>query len=678
MEIGGTSKRTNSYGNGNGNREESLGRNSLNKHRFVVEAATFDEIDQKYHESGHSDRDSISSMASTVNIDNINPYLMKYADRHAHKDGDSNNDGAGPTFIDVNPPPPPPPLSQFEEGQKVLYTGRNGNGASEAIVLKIIYDDLNHPHYTIKLASGKQIQSNNLNRHTKLKGATDEHGDVPSNCANFKINPTPLFQSLYQGKWKDAETVLQRNPKEASVWVSRYAKQSAGSTANEGDVRWQLLPLHLYIALVGRKKDDHASVDKKEPLVESGNTPPTQLLTALLAAYPQATQCTDDQSMIPLQSAIRGHSSVSIIKKLVEADPSSVYRKDGQGRNAFVLAERVYGKRIHREQVGQENKAREKEYEQLMNMLSSAERRVSSPARSKSRESVSATKQEEESTPNFLKQLQSENLTLRRENSQLHHRAEMNARLLHQLVEKLQIYETQISVDIENFNEVFGSKDQLVERREGILHSISEDSGGEENITAKEVKEQTEENQIGGDGAYHKRLERYHCSTPIGNKISIKIASPESTSTDDTEPTTPFTPSGTVSVLLSKLESRDEDNAYNIASSEGDKGDTFEGTVEQAPDLSNAPSESDDSSIGNTEVMDIFRPHHAETQDSTPYKTQGVYSASTTMIDGDTTSASSEKAVLTSNAIDGSDLGSVRPVTSSKISKEEEDQLCVE
>ncbi|KAL7538059.1 hypothetical protein ACHAWF_005981 [Thalassiosira exigua] len=521
----------------------SPGRSPLDKHRFVVEGATFDEFDER--EYGTDNNGADISLASTVDVDNTHPYLTRFADMYAHHDHDADLGGSGPTFVGVKP------SSQFEEGERVIYS--SSNGPSEAIVMKVVYDENRQPHYTIKLASGKEKQatSDRLDQ-SAAKGAMDEHGNVPTRCVSFKSNPTILFQFLYDGKWKDALRRLRSHPEEASIWVARYKKKGS-VTATERGVRWQLLPLHLFIALAGRSNysdstqdaphDEKDEIDALHEKAEESKVPPLELLAALLSAYPQATHCTDDKNMIPLHSAIRGNSSLAIIEKLVNSNPSSVYRKDLRGRNAFVLVEKVFGKRVNREQVGNEDKEKEMKCVNLVNLLSAAARRIASPekAQPKGKEMIIQQKRDKV-VRNQMQQLQNENLALRRDNAELRHRAEINDRLLRQLVEKLQMYEEQRSVEIENYNEIFGSKDELSERREGILLSISEEEDGDgDGMSKKEPEQSHEKRAVGGDGAYHKRLERYLYSTPTRTKGEGQVVSPASV-TEVTEPETPCTP----------------------------------------------------------------------------------------------------------------------------------------
>jgi len=395
--------------------------NSLDEYRIVVAAATYDELDKHDLERRTSTKDlqcsAASSVvdASTVDIDNTHPYLIRYAEIYAEENNTdaSTANKAGPTFVNIKSS-----SNKYTEGDKVVYTGSKGEPGEEAVVTKVEYDADRNPQYTIKITPSMEESAN---------GATDENGETPSNCRDFKTNPTSLFHSLYEGKWKEAEQCLATNPEEARIWVARYAKKESttGESTDEGnDIRWQLLPLHLYIALGGRGADDKCGETK---------APPIKLLNALLLAFPQATQCTDDQSMIPLHSAIRGNSSLAVIEKILENDPASVYRKDSRSRNAFVLAEKVYGK-IHKQPVGSEDETRQLRYAHLMSLLSNAATRVAttkSPQPKQKKAQADTGEKKTQLTPTTpLQKLQIENLALRRENAMLHHRAEINGRLL--------------------------------------------------------------------------------------------------------------------------------------------------------------------------------------------------------------------------------------------------------
>ncbi|KAL9188060.1 hypothetical protein ACHAXT_006438 [Thalassiosira profunda] len=549
---------------------------ALDDHRLVVASATYDEMDRRRDELDTS-RESVAT-EQTEPADNTHPYLMKYADVYAHDDAGATTSTAGPTFVGVRPP------AEFAVGQKVTYTFKGNAGTSEAVVVKVVYDDERHPHYIIRLASGKERQTRKDQLDAAAtEGATDENGEGigPTKCVDFKVNPTPLFKALYAGKWEEARERLQSHPEEARVWVARYAK------SDKMEVRWQLLPLHLFVALGG-----HA---EEEDLPDDDNTPPLQLLEALLEAYPQATQCSDDQSMIPLHSAIRGNASLAVVANLLDADPASVYKKDSRGRNAFVLAEKVGDRGT---------KSREGRHAKLTELLSEAARRVSSPAASPARSPPSSGREKEGGLEGAeakkLHRLQNENLALRRENAELRHRAEIHERMLLQLVDKLQEYEEMRSVDIENYNEIFGSAGELARRREGILTSISEDEGEEKEAEEEETQE-AEEKPVGGSGAYQKRLERHTHTTPTGKAMT----------TDSAEQGSALAPS----MLLPKLDSCADDDAKNDPCVEENVEVVLEGDVDEAKGGVDEGEESEDA---NARGQDIFRPRNEETEGDAP------------------------------------------------------------
>ena len=507
-------------------------RGSSGQHHFLVDKATFDEIDHHRSLVAAATIDEIEqrcedlSVASTVDVDNTHPYLLKHADMYA-QGGDAGSVDA-PTFIGVKSSPTFEQAYQFKEGQTVLYTG--SSGPKEAIIMKVLYDSYDNkrqPYYEIKLVETDEDEATDSDKVDQKTTEGDEHGDSLYKCVNFNTSPTPLFQSLYQGKWQDAEERLANNPEEATIWVARYAKSNTG-LYDEENVRWKLLPLHLIIAKMGLLEAKSDKDDDEDNTIEEEKT--LKVITDLLAAYPQATQCRDDQNMIPLHQCIRGNCSLSIIEKLLEVDPSSVYTTDARGRNAFILAEKVHGKRIHGQLTGSADTEKLAKYGDLMALLRDAVNRVASPEASEPK-----LVEQDETADELLQQLRLENLSLCRENAELHHRVDMNALVLKQLVEILQDYEEERSV--ENYKEIFGSKEDLAARRDEILRSISQG----DSVEMVEGGEQTKEKKsVGGDGAYYKRRERYLLSTPTGNKGNINIMSPSSGLTVATEPATPL------------------------------------------------------------------------------------------------------------------------------------------
>jgi hypothetical protein len=494
----------------------------IDRHRSVVAAATIDEIEQRCEDL---------SVASTVDADNTHPYLLRHADVYAQ--GVDAGSVDTPTFIGVKLSPKFKQAYLFKEGQKVLYT--SSSGPKEAIVMKVLYDTESQPYYEIKLVETDKEEatdSDKLDQKT-TEGAVDKNGDSLDKCVNFKTDPTPLFQSLYQGKWQDAEERLANYPEEATIWVARYGKSNNGSY-DEENVRWKLLPLHLLIAKLGlleAKSDIH---DDEDDAIQEEKT--LKIIADLLSAYPQATQSRDDQNMIPLHQCIRGNCSLSIIDKLLAVDPSSVYTKDARGRNAFNLADKVYGKSIRGQQAGSKDTGKLVKYGGLMALLSDAANRIASPKASEPKFKAHGKHvEQDENVHELLQELRLENLTMRKENAKLRNRVDKNACILKELVEMLQVYEEERSV--ENYKEIFGSKDDFVARREEIFRSISQDDSEE---MVKDNKQTKEKKTVGGDGAYYKRRERYHLSLHTGNEGNINVMSPSSWVTDATEPATPL------------------------------------------------------------------------------------------------------------------------------------------
>jgi hypothetical protein len=183
----------------------------------------------------------------------------------------------------------------------------------------------------------------------------------------------------------------------------------------------------------------------------------------------------------------------------------------------------------------------------------------------------------------------------------------MNARVLKQLVEMLQVYEEERSV--ENYKEIFGSKEDLVSRRQEILRSISQ--GDSEEMV--EGDEQTNEKKtVGGDGAYYKRRERYILSTPTGNKGNINTMTPSSGLTDATEPVTPLSFDDDYSAVYAV--------AVKLAT-------VFEASGNEpkvhAKEIV-VPSESKVTHTTNMEVQNIFRPPSVIASSESPAMLPGL------------------------------------------------------
>jgi len=402
----------------------------------------------------------------------------------------------------------------------------------------------------------------------KVKHCSENHGDSEE-CVDFHTNPTPLFKYLYSEKWKLAQARLNSHPEDARVWVVRYFKRvgnGASDALEDRAIRWKLLPLHLFIALAGSSnyRCIEGSEDERDEIISDENAPPLQLLTSLLATYPEATTFPDDQGMIPLHSAIRGNSSLIIVEKILEANPSCIYCKDVKGRDAFFVTKRVYEKR--RENQQEEGATRDMMYSKVYKLLTDASKLINDSSVERCDKMDYNPKQGKK-----MRRLQNEILALRRENALLRHRAINTDQMMREMQGKIHLLQQQLSSEIEKYNSLFGDEEDFNVRREMLLLSISQDSdegmltptkesdslphdddGGEipeSNTHIQEVPD-TIQNRAGfattnekkhgllGGGYYTKRLRRYH-SLRNSSSIDGDFASPISTMTTETEATTP-------------------------------------------------------------------------------------------------------------------------------------------
>lgn len=593
---------------------------SIGDHRVIVEAATLDELDRK--PSDEVDAADVSvSVADTEHVDNTHPYLMRCADIYAHSQEFSDPDEAmkaGNTkFIKISRSAD---QGDFKKGEVVIYHDEETNTSHEATIVDVHYDERNQPHYDLMFKSGNNENSDSKEDTVRLSvkdgikqveavsgtGTLNETNAVK--CVNFDINPTLLFVAMYNGDWAAAQKRLESHPEEASVWVARYNTNRDDSKV----FRWRLLPLHLCVALSGSNDDDNDIYDepappdvpddeKDEELEQKESekqTPPRTLLVALLKACPEATQCTDDQNLIPLHSAIRGNASLSVVEELLQVDPASVHCKDSRGRNALVLAKKVFQKRS-----SSDSNARQIKYERLKALL------------------IMAGNHPDAQYETRMNELEEQNLSLRRDNAHLRTRCERNEDLLEKLVQKLQEYQQkldnnssavaeaqgeEVKVDVkvlkefsrmesipppppaskpppmeddiaENWKVAFDAKKCkdyyfnkktrvvtwakpkcLEENEKKPVHS--EDNSGDKEEVVDEAKK-PENKIIGGRGAYAKRIER-HIQTAMSYEKSDNVpTTPTSAKTEATEMSTPETWEGRN--LSLELESFDEADVAN-------------------------------------------------------------------------------------------------------------------
>lgn len=124
---------------------------------------------------------------------------------------------------------------------------------------------------------------------------------------DYDTNPTVLYQAIEAKQWDYAVSLFVKNKiegGESGTWVVRKE--------TNGKLRWRLLPLHAAIIFGS----------------------PVKLVECLLADYPAAASCKDDQGMLPLHLAFRNEGSASweIIDELLTAYPQAIFVKDRKGR----------------------------------------------------------------------------------------------------------------------------------------------------------------------------------------------------------------------------------------------------------------------------------------------------------------------------------------------------------
>ena len=596
---------------------------SIGDYRNIVVAATLDEMDRK--PSDEVDNDVPLSLADTERVSNIHPYLVRYADKYAHKmefsdPAELNSPSCNTKFIKISRPAR---QREFKKGEMVMYHDEDTNASYEATIINIHYDDMGRPQYDLMFKGGSNEGDEDKEDNLRLSVKDDsikqqpqetlenfpKNADEPDEtveCVDFDVNPTQLFRAIYDGDWETALKRLQSNPEEASVWVARYNTQS-----DEKKIfRWRLLPLHLCIALNGNNDDDDviaqdqtdAPDDEKEGKEDEKQPPPRTLLAAILRAYPQGTQCADDHNLVPLHSAIRGNTSIAFLEELMKSDPASIHCKDARGRNAFMLVEKVFGKR------SAETNGKRK-YERLKTLLNLF---ASHPD--------AKLKEQQQHYDARLNELEHENLSLRQNNDLLRTHCERNNDLLEKLVAKLQEYQEIIGSDSTkakkdghgNLTSLLQDKEQFPYARMDSIHSIpppppstlpdtkhdnvaenwkvafdtksckeyyfnkmtrvvswvkpncleeiEEETVG--NLTDDIIGEEVKNKIIGGNGAYAKRLERHIQTSMTYDEADDVPVTPMSGSTGLTEAVTPETWEG--KNLELELESfNDEDKANN-------------------------------------------------------------------------------------------------------------------
>mmetsp|Transcript_28280 Transcript_28280/g.59474 ORF Transcript_28280/g.59474 Transcript_28280/m.59474 type:complete len:683 (+) Transcript_28280:277-2325(+) len=139
--------------------------------------------------------------------------------------------------------------------------------------------------------------------------AAPRYQDQPE--TDYDLGPTQLYTFIENKHWESAIERARTTPMEAQTWISRREPE------NPNKIRWRLLPLH-------------ATCVFRAPL---------SLIEALIAAYPEAPKCIDDQGMLPIHLACRNGASRGVVMTLLNANPDSINAKDKKGRTPLNLVE---------------------------------------------------------------------------------------------------------------------------------------------------------------------------------------------------------------------------------------------------------------------------------------------------------------------------------------------------
>mmetsp|Transcript_14770 Transcript_14770/g.21096 ORF Transcript_14770/g.21096 Transcript_14770/m.21096 type:complete len:431 (+) Transcript_14770:208-1500(+) len=136
----------------------------------------------------------------------------------------------------------------------------------------------------------------------------EQNSSIKSVTSN---EPTLLFSYIKFKRWASVVKrcrSLGNEKSEAGIWVVE--------TNNDGSIRWKSLPLH--------------------QACENGA--PSEVVKALLEAYPYAVQMKDSGGDLPLHLACRERASKAVLLTLLEADPKASKVADDEGRLPLHLA----------------------------------------------------------------------------------------------------------------------------------------------------------------------------------------------------------------------------------------------------------------------------------------------------------------------------------------------------
>lgn len=157
----------------------------------------------------------------------------------------------------------------------------------------------------------RQTESSSLQEGTSTRDESEIIEVSSSGPIVSVTEPTKLFSMISKRNWA---SVVKRckgdGSKEAKTWIVEKNR--------DGSVRWKSLPIH-------------QACETKAP---------SEVVKALIAAYPDSLMLKDSAGNLPLHLACRERASKSVIGALLTEEPNAAKVKDGEGRLPIHLASR--------------------------------------------------------------------------------------------------------------------------------------------------------------------------------------------------------------------------------------------------------------------------------------------------------------------------------------------------
>ena len=139
---------------------------------------------------------------------------------------------------------------------------------------------------------------------TNIRKTDNDKELNPFKECDSETNPSQLYTLLQKSEWRLCEMRAKTFVDEVQRWIVKRDQ-----TTNE--LKWRILPLHASILF-------HA---------------PTNVIKAIIQAYPQGVKEKDDKGMLPLHVAfLVSHLDTEMVSALLDIYPEAVLEKDNQGR----------------------------------------------------------------------------------------------------------------------------------------------------------------------------------------------------------------------------------------------------------------------------------------------------------------------------------------------------------